>query len=229
MIRILFQGDSITDGARYKDPSKRWDLNHQIGHSYVFTVVGTLGRKYPGKYCFINRGVSGDNVDKITERWQVDTLDEKPDILSLLLGVNGNGNFDGEFPEGTEAHLQAFEVGYRNLLKTARDQNPNLKIVIMEPFVLPNRQKDEEKLKRFMPIFQRKQEIVRNIAKEFDAIWIPIQDRLNRLVTETASVLIDNGCDTDPCAYWLWDGVHPTESMHSLLAELWLEAAEKIL
>ena len=49
MIRILFQGDSITDGNRYKDPSSRWDLNHQIGHSYVFNITGILGRRAPGK------------------------------------------------------------------------------------------------------------------------------------------------------------------------------------
>ena len=98
MIRVLFQGDSITDGNRYKDPQNRWDLNHQIGHSYVFNVVGALGRRFPGKYAFINRGVSGDTVEKIAARWQQDTSDEKPDVLSLLLGINGHGSFDGAYP-----------------------------------------------------------------------------------------------------------------------------------
>ena len=55
MIKILFQGDSITDGNRYKDPQKRWDLNHQIGHFYVFNIAGILGVKYPGKYDIILR------------------------------------------------------------------------------------------------------------------------------------------------------------------------------
>ena len=39
MIRILFQGDSITDGNRYKTEESRWDLNHQIGHSYAHIIA----------------------------------------------------------------------------------------------------------------------------------------------------------------------------------------------
>ena len=84
MIRILFQGDSITDGNRYKDPESRWDLNNQIGHSYVFLIAATLGRKAPGKYLFINRELSGDSVTSINARWQEDTLDEKPEVLSFF-------------------------------------------------------------------------------------------------------------------------------------------------
>ena len=108
MIRILFQGDSITDGNRYKDPAARWDLNHQIGHSYVYPIAAKLGYENPGKYQFINRGLSGDSVESIISRWQRDTLEEKPDILSLLLGVNGNWNRDGRYPEGIKNHMYRF-------------------------------------------------------------------------------------------------------------------------
>ena len=229
MTRILFQGDSITDGARLKDPQKRWDLNHQIGHSYVFSVVGRLGRRFPGKYCFINRGVSGDTVEKISERWQTDTLDEHPDVLSLLLGVNGNGDFDGVFSEGIQKHLESFEAGYRNLLRTAREQNPNLKLIIMEPFCLPNRQKDAKKFEAFQPVFARKQALVKEIAEKFGAIFIPVQESLNALVKETAKVFSTQALEVDPMAYWLWDGVHPTEQMHDWLADLWLDATKEML
>ena len=228
MIRILFQGDSITDGNRYRSPEQRWDLNHQIGHSYVFTVVGTLGRKYPGKYTFINRGVSGDTVEKIALRWQTDTLDEHPDVLSLLLGINGNGVFDGSYPEGTDEHLKRFDTQYRDLLTSAREQNPALKLIMMEPFALPvGRLKPH--YDDFMGVFARKQDIVRCIAEDYHAVFVPIQKPLDLLVAQTAPILQAEGCSTDPCAYWLWDGVHPTESMHHFLAETWLEATSAIL
>ncbi len=228
MIRILFQGDSITDGNRYKDPESRWDLNHQIGHSYVFNIAGILGRTAPGKYTVINRGVSGDTVEKIAARWQSDTLDEKPDVLSLLLGINGNGNFDGCFPEGQDEHLRQFETGYRNLLTAAQENNPALKLILMEPFVLPAGTRKDH-FHDFMPFFRRKQECIRRIAEDFDAVFLPVQEKLDRLAAETAPLLTAENCSTDPYAYWLWDGVHPTEPMHSFLADLWLDGAKKIL
>lgn len=228
MIRILFQGDSITDGNRYKNPEQSWDLNHQIGHSYVFSVVASLARKNPGKYTFINRGVSGDCINKLAERWQTDTLDQKPDILSILIGINGNGAFDGLYPEGADNHLASFEKQYRALLDSAVDQNPSLKIIIMEPFFLPVGEY-KKTYNDFMKVFARKQEIIRRIAEDYNAVFIPVQERLESLVKESTPVLAENGYDKDPYTYWLWDGVHPTEAMHGYIAELWLEAAKDIL
>lgn len=228
MIRILFQGDSITDGNRLKPAESRWDLNHQIGHSYVYPIAGELGRRYPGKYVMINRGLSGDSVASIGKRWQADTLDEHPDILSILLGINGNGNMDGRYPEGVEEHLRIFDNQYRSLLDAARAQNPALKLILIEPFALPVG-RIEEHFEDFMAVFSRKQAIIRRIAEDYEAIFIPVQKRLEQLVRETAPLLTVNGCGTAPCAYWMWDGIHPTEPLHHYLAELWLDAAKDIL
>ena len=228
MISILFQGDSITDGNRYKDPSSRWDLNHQIGHSYAYIVAAMLGRKYPGKYHIINRGISSDCVDRMAKRWQVDTLDENPDVLSILLGINGNYDLDGYYPDGVEVNLEHFNKTYRSLLDSAIAQNPNLKLVIIEPFILPvGRYK--EHYDEFIKVFARRQKLIKEIAEDYSAIFIPVQKRLEELVNECAPILKANGCDTDPNAYWLWDGVHPTEAMHGLIAELWLDATKTIL
>lgn len=227
-MRILFQGDSITDGARLKAEDRRWDLNNQIGHSYVFNIVSTLGRKYPGKYCFINRGVSGDSVDKALVRWQKDTLDEKPDVLSILLGINANGKYDGIYPEGVEEHMSHFDKVYRELLDIARKENPRLKLVIIEPFFFPVG-KYKEHYDEFMKIFSVKQEIIRRIAEDYGAIFIPTQKKLEAVVLESKDALIANGWQSDPEEYWLWDGVHPTEPTHAVLADLWLEATKDIL
>ena len=228
MIRLLFQGDSITDGNRYKAVESRWDLNHQIGHCYVFSIVAHLGRKVPGKFKFINRGVSGDCPDKAKLRWQTDTLDEHPDILSILLGINEPGVRDGNYEVGVEEHLSHFDKTYRELIDMAREQNPALKLVIIEPFYLPAGQ-FKATYDEYMKVFSRKQAIVKKIAEDYGAIFVPVQERLNKLVEDTKDVLTQNGCDTDPYEYWLWDGVHPTEPMHGVLADMWLEAAKDIL
>lgn len=228
MRKILFQGDSITDGNRYKDPASRWDLNHQIGHSYVYPIAGKLGYLYPGKYTIVNRGVSGNRVEELAERWAVDTLAEKPDILSILIGINGNGSFDGQYEGGVEAHLASFRQCYAFLLDAARAENPDLQIVLIEPFTLPcGHTKPHYDV--FMPIFRKKQAIVRLLADQYGAVFVPIQTELEHLAETTAPMLSEHGCETDPYTYWLWDGVHPTEPCHWFLAERWLACAAPLL
>ncbi len=85
---ILFQGDSITDGNRGRSP----DPNHILGHGYVFIIAAKYGAAFPERNLnFMNRGVSGNTVADLAQRWQQDTLDFKPDLLSILIGVNDNG------------------------------------------------------------------------------------------------------------------------------------------
>lgn len=228
MIRILFQGDSITDGNRYKLVEQRWDKNHQIGHGYVFSIVSTLGQKYPAKYEFINRGVSSEGITRITARWQTDTLDEHPDILSILMGINECGDRQGRLPEGKEAHDKLFDIGYRALLDRALEQNPNLKLIIMEPFLFPAGEAKEYYDKK-MPHLIRKQKMIRKIAEDYNAIFIPLQKPIENLIAETSDTIKSNGWELDPAEYWLWDGIHPTEPLHGFIANLWLDAAKDIL
>lgn len=228
MIRVLFQGDSISDGNRYKDTERRWDLNHQIGHSYIFNIASRLGLQCPGRYFFINRGVSGNSIDDAKLRWESDVLDERPDVLSILLGINGEGKRDGYYAEGAEAHLAHFDKVYRETLDLSMAHNPSLKLILMEPFFLPVG-KYKEHYDDFMSVFKLKQQIIKKIAEDYGAIFVPVQKPLEMLIKEHADTLAENGCNIDPYAYWLWDGVHPTEAMHGFLAELWLDAAKNIL
>ena len=119
---ILFQGDSITDGNRYKDKASEWDLNHQIGHAYPYVIAATLGARHPERgYMFKNRGVSGNQIAELYGRWTRDTLPFKPDILSVLIGVNDQGEF-GSDPA-------RYERIYRAMLDEAREANPAVKFV----------------------------------------------------------------------------------------------------
>src|SRR5208283_3317346 len=83
--RILFQGDSITDGNRGRNA----DPNHILGHGYQFIIASEFAGHFPElNLTFVNRGVSGNTVSDLAARWQKDTLDVHPDVLSVLIGVN---------------------------------------------------------------------------------------------------------------------------------------------
>ena len=123
--RILFQGDSITDGNRGRSA----DPNHILGHGYVFIIAAKHGAAFPDlKLEFLNRGVSGNTVLELEKRWQKDTLDLKPDVLSILIGVND---------EGRGIPLDQYEQVYEKLISQAKSANPKLKLVLCAPFVKP--------------------------------------------------------------------------------------------
>jgi arylsulfatase A-like enzyme len=120
--RILFQGDSITDGNRGRSP----DPNHILGHGYAFIVAAKHGAGHADRgLVFLNRGVSGNTVRELEKRWTADTIDLKPDLLSVLVGVNDLGR---------GVPIDEYEQTYDRLLATAREANPKLKLVLGDPF-----------------------------------------------------------------------------------------------
>jgi lysophospholipase L1-like esterase len=192
--RILFQGDSITDGKRGRD----LDPNHILGHGYVFIIAARHGAAFPErKLTFLNRGVSGNTVNDLARRWQQDTLDLKPDLLSILIGVNDSGK---------GVAVDQFEQVYDKLLADARASNPKLRLVLCAPFMLPlgKRQGAE-----WSADIKQRQEIVAKLAHKHNAALVRLQP------------VFDAACQRAPAEYWIWDGVHPTYAGHQLMANKW--------
>ena len=129
-MRILFQGDSITDGNR----GRNTDPNHIMGHGYAFSIASRLGADYPEQaYDFFNRGISGNKVIDLKERWQTDTIDLKPDVLSILVGVNDASSV--VFNWEPVVSVAKFEETYRFLLEQTLEKIPGIRLVLCEPFI----------------------------------------------------------------------------------------------
>jgi len=187
--RILFQGDSITDGNRGRSA----DPNHILGHGYVFIIAARHGAAFPDlKLDFINRGVSGNTVLDLEKRWQTDALELKPDVLSILIGVNDNGR---------GVALDQYEQVYDKLITEAKAANPKLKLVLCEPFVKPVGTIDEG--------IRKRQEIVARLAQKHGAALVHFQR------------VFDEAAKRAPADYWIWDNVHPTYRGHQLMADEW--------
>ena len=86
--RILFFGDSITHGGRLQS----MDGNHIIGHGYQSIIASKLGyENIENMPKFINKGVSGDSISQMYSRLYSDVIVNKPDIISILAGINDVG------------------------------------------------------------------------------------------------------------------------------------------
>jgi lysophospholipase L1-like esterase len=200
---IVFQGDSITDGNR----TRNQDWNHLMGHGYANNVASKLWLKYPEKQLTIyNRGVSGNTITDLQNRWQEDTLALKPDLISILVGVN-----DLEaYLKGSQADAAPnFEQHYRNLLTQTKAALPNVKLALWEPFVLPvGRVKD--KFEEYQKELKPRQQIVKKLAQEFGALHVPFQELFTKATQKAAP------------NYWIWDGIHPMPAGHEMMALEWL-------
>lgn len=198
--RILFQGDSITDCGRDRSDPR------SLGHGYAMMAASFLPALNPGlaPACF-NLGISGNRARDLVARWQIDCIDLQPEVLSIMVGINDTWRrYDAKDPTSAEA----FESSYRHLLEAARIALPTLKIILMEPFVLPV---PEDRIS-WREDLDPKIEAVHSLAEEFKATLIP----LDRLFNEA--------CRHQPPAFWAEDGVHPSPAGHAFIARHWLEA-----
>ena len=197
--RILFQGDSITDGNRGRND----DPNHILGHGYCFIIAAKFGAQFPErKLVFMNRGISGNTVQSLAARWKQDALDLKPDVLSILVGIN-----DHNVP------LEQYEQAYEKLLADAEAANPGIRFVLCEPFYLPkDGHKDGDA--RDQDVKQR-QVIVAKLATKHHAALVKFQK------------VFDDACQRAPALYWVWDAVHPTYSGHQLMADEWVRTVSQ--
>jgi len=203
--RLVFIGDSITDMKWGRDES---DRNHYLGHSYVFLLAARLGVDMPeAALQFFNRGSSGNRLADLCRRWGRDAVEMKPDLLSVLVGVNDvHGNLD---------NLDAgqWETDLRQALDASRKANPALRLVLIDPFVLASGPlKPLEAYRRWRSQTDRLGEVVKRLAKELDAAHVPMQE------------VFDQAARAVSPEHWIWDGIHPLPPGHELIARAWLEA-----
>lgn len=194
-MKILFQGDSITDGSRGRTD----DPNHIMGHGYAFSIASEIGAKHP-EIEFVNRGISGNTVVDLLGRWTNDTVELQPDVVSIMIGSNDTSR--------KNISPERFETIYRMLIEDL----PRAKFVLCEPFKFKGNF-DKTEWTRRKSLLLEYQKRVKKIAADTGSIFVPLQD------------VFENACRKAPLSHWIWDGTHPTVAGHYLITRRWLECA----
>jgi len=204
----LFQGDSITDGGR----SYNLDWNHVYGQDYAYLITSRLNYEYPeNDYKIFNRGISGNTINDLAARWQTDTLDIKPDLLSILVGIN---DVFAVVVKGEKTTAEDFGAAYDALMAQTIKALPDVKLVICEPFILPVGMVKKD-LELWTTEVQKRQPIVKELATKYNAAYVPLQAAFDKALLKA------------PADHWIWDGVHPMPAGHELIAREWLKAVKK--
>lgn len=229
---VLFSGDSITDGNR----GKSMDCNHIMGHGYQYIIASRLALdNAESRPKFINKGYSGENAYDLLKKWQTDVLDNKPTVLSILVGVNegGYGYFNGLTPDEAK---ERYETNLRAILELTRKELGDIKIILCEPFYCPLDKSDysykftphpdgvegpfkrpdsndpEDSVTYRIEVNEKIRAVAPKIAEDFGCIFVPLYDK------------IYEQAERSRMEYFIWDGTHPSIAGHMLISEEWLKA-----
>lgn len=202
---ILFIGDSITDvGRNRRNP-------HDLGYGYPLMVAEALSAEYPDlQLQFLNRGIGGNKMENMKNRWEEDCISLQPDIVSILIGINDTWHNLGSANFAFKEALEQFETTYRLLLTQVKNET-SAQIIILEPFALSY---PKDRLDWRIDLDPRIQ-IVRRLANEFAVDFIPLDGLLNAAGMKTGYQHLTGD-----------DGVHPTVAGHEIIANAWLEKVE---
>jgi lysophospholipase L1-like esterase len=195
---LLFTGDSITDSGR------RDAATAPLGTGYVRMLADELAAT--GDRTIINTGIGGNRAVDLESRWQFDVLDHRPDVLTVMIGINDTWRrYDANNPTSAEA----FEEHYRDILTRSRAKLAG-QIVLFEPFLV----EVTEAQRSWRDDLNPKIDVVRALAAEFDTELIPTDALMTAAAEELGAGAVAG------------DGVHPTDAGHRLLADAWLERVE---
>lgn len=198
---VLFQGDSITDAGRNKQNDGPNTTGH-LGSGYAMLAAGRLLEKHASANPkFFNKGISGNKVFQLAERWDADCLEIKPDILSILIGVNDIWH---KLDLGYDGTVEIYKNDYIALIERTKEAMPNVTLIICEPFAVAGVRAVDE---RWYPEFDEYRAVAKEIADMFNAHFIPFQS------------IFDEAQKRAPGSYWTYDGVHPSLAGAALMAE----------
>ncbi len=206
--RILFQGDSITDCGRTGSGNPA----ESLGTGYPFFIAARLRADRLGEEIdVVNRGISGHRVVDLYARWKVDALNLRPDVLSILIGVNDTWH---EFASQNGVEVPRYAEFYRKLIDWTKEALPGCRLVLCEPFVLETGVVTPE----WVTEINQRRAVVKALAGEYGTVFVPFQSVLSEAAKKAGNP-----------AKLLGDGVHPTPCGHQLMADAWLKAAAAVL
>ena len=204
-VKIVFQGDSITDAGRDKRNY------HDMGKGYPLYASEALKKMYPDtEFEFINFGISGNRTCQLFDRLYSDAIAFQPDVISILIGINDVWHrYGGSRIATTDAQI---ELNYRSILERIKRET-NAKIVMLCPFLLDCEDKEpiREDLKTLIPI-------VRRLADEFADVYVPLDE------------LFVPALESQPePKYYSGDGVHPNKNGSEFIGGIYADALKAIL
>ena len=172
--RLVMIGDSITEWGRPAPGSP--DYATALGHGYVSLVAAWLrAERATRPLDVLNRGVGGNTIRDLAQRWDRDVLAHRPDLVSVMIGINDVWRYFDPERQADAVPPAEFEATYDALL--ARTRPTVQRLFLLTPFyVQPDR---NDPMRRRVDEFGA---IVARLAARHEAVIIDTQAEIDVLL-----------------------------------------------
>lgn len=203
--KLVFVGDSITDAGRARPVGE--GLFDPLGRGYVNLVNALLGAVCPTQDIrVVNVGNSGDRSLDLVARWQSDVLDQRPEWLSIMIGINDVWRqFDSPLQKEVHVPIHEYETTLEDLVNRTLPQLRGL--VMMTPYYIePNR---KEPMRAMMDKYGS---AMKKVARRHGAILVDVQAAFDQALKTTYPGAL------------AWDRIHANQAGHMIIAKAFLDA-----
>lgn len=188
--KLVVMGDSITDCGRARPVGE--GMFGALGNGYVSLLDAMLGADHPDwRLRTVNMGVDGNTSRELVGRWRQDALDQQPEIVAVLVGINDVWRqFDSPLREQAQVPPEEYE---QNLCRMAESTLPTAcRLLFISPFFLePD---PEEPMRARMDQYRA---IMKETAGRYGLEFVDLQEAFAPLLK------------TYHPSFIAWDRVHP--------------------
>lgn len=196
--KMVCIGDSITDCGR------RGELA-PFGGGYVKLFRDMVIANFPERNIeIINKGIGGNTIIDLQQRWKDDVLYHKPDWLSILVGINDEHRVLRKGDMWENLTPGKFKEYYDEILEETKEKL-SCRIVLLEPFYISVDKSDRWRgLVRKELVPYRK--AVADLSRKYGTLLVKTQDIFDRQLKYSNS---ETFCG---------EPVHPNQTGHVVIA-----------
>jgi lysophospholipase L1-like esterase len=172
--KILFIGDSITDCGRR-------GTDRPLGNGYVKLFTDLLVIRHAKKeITVVNKGIGGDVVTGLRDRWNDDVIRNRPDWLSIKIGIN---DLHRTLRQGAVAiPPKLYREAYEEILQRTRKALPKCKIVLIDSFYLSTDTAPSSFRSEVLKLLPEYLRVVNDLSRKYGILHVKTHEIFQRLL-----------------------------------------------
>ena len=213
--KAVFLGDSITMAGVYDT-----EIGVQSGDTLIYPkysgFITLLKNDIEDDIELIGKGVSGNKVSNLLERYKEDVLSLNPDIVFIYIGINDVWH---KYDFGTGTDILFYENGLRKIIADIKSNGA--RVVLCTPtvigenkgeFTLVNKFKDIETMEIMNGDLDAYSDVIRKLSSELDTDLVDLRKIF-------VNYILENNPNNEPAGITTYDGVHLNDLGNKLIAD----------